>query len=210
MEGDGDLKREVCVKKPAVFLDRDGTINEQMGYINHLSRFVLLPGVPEAIRLLNKNDFLAIIVSNQSGVARGYFPIDLVYEVHEFLKASLKERGAVIDGIYFCPHHPRGEVTEYGYACDCRKPKTGLIDMACEFFDINLSNSYVVGDRHIDIELAHRVHLDGIMVKTGYGLGEIEHILPHKPIKPIHIARDLLDAVHWIIDREKTLHIKKP
>ena len=104
MGRDGDSEREVCVKKPAVFLDRDGTINEQMGYINHLSRFVLLPGVPEAIRLLNKNEFLTILVSNQSGVARGYFPIDLVYEVHEFLKASLKEEGAVIDGIFFCPH----------------------------------------------------------------------------------------------------------
>lgn len=197
------------MKKPAVFLDRDGTINEQMGYINHLSRFVLLPGVPEAIRLLNKNNFLAIIVSNQSGVARGYFPIDLVHEVHEFLKASLKERGATIDGIFFCPHHPRGEVSEYGSACDCRKPKTGLIDMACESFDINLSNSYVVGDRYIDMELAHRIHLDGIMIKTGYGLGEIEHILPKKPIKPIHIAGDLLDAVRWIIDREKTLNDEK-
>ena len=194
------------MKKPAVFLDRDGTINEQMGYINHLSRFVLLPGVPEAIRLLNKNNYLAIIVSNQSGVARGYFPIDLVYEVHEFLKASLKEEGAVIDGIFFCPHHPRGEVTEYGYACDCRKPQTGLIDMACESFDIDLSNSYVVGDRHIDIELAHRLGLDGIMVKTGYGLGEIEYILPKKSIQPIHIASDLLDAVNWIVGRVKAPH----
>ncbi len=203
MEGDGDLKGEVSLKRPAVFLDRDGTINEQMGYINHLSRFVFLPGVPEAVGLLNKNNFLAIIVSNQSGVARGYFPIDLVHEVHKFLKASLKERGAVIDGIFFCPHHPRGVVTEYGHACDCRKPETGLIDMACESFDIDLSNSYVVGDRHIDIELAHRSNLDGIMVKTGYGLGEVEHILPKKSIKPIHIASDLLDAVRWIVGRGK-------
>ena len=137
---------------------------------------------------MNKNNYLAIIVSNQSGVARGYFPIDLVYEVHEFLKASLKEEGAVIDGIFFCPHHPRGEVTEYGYACDCRKPQTGLIDMACESFDIDLSNSYVVGDRHIDIELAHRLGLDGIMVKTGYGLGEIEYILPKKSTFLSHIG----------------------
>ena len=191
------------MKRPAVFLDRDGTINEQMGYINHLSRFVLLPRVPEAIRLLNKNDFLTIIVSNQSGVARGYFAIDLVYEVHEFLKTSLKERGAVIDGIFFCPHHPTGEVTEYGYVCECRKPKTGLIDMACESFDIDLSNSYVVGDRHSDIEFAHRSNLDGILVKTGYGLGEVEYILPKKSIEPVYIASDLLDAVRWIVDRVK-------
>ncbi|MFC1534314.1 D-glycero-alpha-D-manno-heptose-1,7-bisphosphate 7-phosphatase [Thermodesulfobacteriota bacterium] len=96
------------MKRPAVFMDRDGTINEQMGYINHLSRFIILPGVPEAIRLLNENNFLAIIVSNQSGVARGYFPADLVEEVHAHLMESLSEKKARIDGIFYCPHYPRG------------------------------------------------------------------------------------------------------
>ncbi len=93
-------------KKPAVFLDRDGTINEQMGYINHESRFVLLPGVAEAIRLLNRNGYLSIVVSNQSGVGRGYFPVDLVYKIHDDMKSGLKNQGAILDGIYFCPHYP--------------------------------------------------------------------------------------------------------
>ncbi|MGD2124489.1 MAG: HAD family hydrolase [Desulfobacteraceae bacterium] len=190
------------MKKPAVFIDRDGTINEQMGYINHLSRFVILPGVPEAVRLLNQNDFLVIIVSNQSGVARGYHPIDLVDEVHALLQNILREEAAFIDGIFFCPHHPSGIVPKYTGECDCRKPKTGLIDQACKGFDIDPVNSYAVGDRYTDVELAHRAGMKGILVKTGYGLGEIAHVLPIQSRQPVHIAQDLLDAVQWILGRE--------
>lgn len=190
------------MKKPAVFMDRDGTLNEQRGYINHLSRFALLPGVSDAVKLLNKNDFLAIIVTNQSGVARGYYPIALVHEVHELLKTSLEREGAAIDGIFFCPHHPRGVVPEYTADCDCRKPKTGLVNQALEAFDIDLSNSYVVGDRYVDIELASRLNLKGILVKTGYGLGEMEYVLPQKPVKPSYVAEDLLDAVKWILGKD--------
>ena len=197
------------MKRPAVFIDRDGTINEQMGYINHPSRFVLLPGVSDAIRLLNKNDLLAIIVSNQSGVARGYFPIDLVYELHASLKASLKEEEAIIDGIFFCPHYPRGIVPDYTGKCDCRKPRTGLIDQACESFDIDMSRSCMIGDRHTDIELALRLNLSGILVKTGYGMGEIEHILPKKSVKPTYIAQDLFHAVRWIVEEQKAFRDKK-
>ena len=191
------------MKKPTVFLDRDGTINEQMGYINHLSRFIVLPGVAEAIRLLNRNDFLAIILSNQSGVARGYFPIDLVHNVHDHLNKYLQERGARMDGIFFCPHYPNGPVKEYGYACDCRKPKTGLIDQALQEFDIDLSRSYMIGDRWTDLAFADRSNLKGILVKTGYGLGDIQYVLPDKDTKPAYIAKNLLEAVQWIITQEK-------
>jgi D-glycero-D-manno-heptose 1,7-bisphosphate phosphatase len=187
------------MKRPAVFLDRDGTINEQMGYINHLSRFVILPDVAEAIRLLNENNILVIIVSNQSGVARGYFPIALVHEVHEHLRERLQQEQATIDRILFCPHYRGGSVPAYASDCECRKPKTGLIDRACVEFDIDLPNSYVVGDRYTDIELAQRAGLKGIMVKTGYGMGDIEYVLPHVAISPDHIAGDLLDAVHWVL-----------
>jgi len=187
------------MKKPALFMDRDGTINEQMGYINHMSRFLVLPRVPEAVRLLNQNHILAIVVSNQSGVARGYHPIDLVHQVHDHLQKTLKKEGAFMDGIYFCPHHPRGCIPEYAKACSCRKPETGLIDQARESFDIDLANSYVVGDRYSDMEMAHRAGMRGILVKTGYGLGEIDHVLPHQSTQPIHIAEDLLEAVQWVL-----------
>jgi D-glycero-D-manno-heptose 1,7-bisphosphate phosphatase len=203
MERAGDNEGGGGMKRPAVFMDRDGTINEQRGYINHLSRFIVLPGVPEAIRLLNGNNFLAIIVSNQSGVARGYFPIDLVEEVHKDLRASLKGNGARIDGIFFCPHYPRGSLPEYCFECDCRKPKTGLFEQACNAFDIDVERSYVVGDRHTDLQFARNADLKGILVKTGYGLGESEYIIPKSPLKPIYIADDLLGAVRWILAADR-------
>lgn len=192
------------MKRPAVFIDRDGTLNEQMGYINHLSRFIVLPGVSEAISLLNRNGFLAIVISNQSGVAQGYCPIELVHEVHDFLKTFLTDRGASLDGIFFCPHHPRGVVPEFTRDCDCRKPGTGLVDQAQRAFEIDIARSYFVGDRCLDMEVAHRSGAKGILVKTGYGRGEIEHLLPASAFKPVHIAEDLLDAVRWILDGEKT------
>ena len=190
--------------RPAVFIDRDGTINEQMGYINHVSRFVLLPGTTEAVRLLNAHQYLAVVVSNQSGVARGYFPVELVHEVHESMQRSLEQKGAFIDGVFFCPHLARGQVEEYSVACGCRKPLTGMVDQACKSFDIDMENSYVIGDRHTDIELARRAGLKGILVRTGYGRGEEKYIFPEKPFKPIHVADDLLGAVRWIIETDTT------
>jgi D-glycero-D-manno-heptose 1,7-bisphosphate phosphatase len=191
------------MKKPAVFIDRDGTVNEQMGYINHVSRFVILPGVVEGLRLLNENGFHAVIVSNQSGVARGYFPLGLVQEVHDFLDASLKKDHVTVDGIFFCPHHPNGSVPEFTKRCNCRKPRTGLIDQACRSLEIDLQNSYAIGDRCDDIQFARRAGVKGILVKTGYGLGEIQYLLPQSTAKPVYIAEDLLHAVQWIIHVEK-------
>jgi D-glycero-D-manno-heptose 1,7-bisphosphate phosphatase len=190
------------MKRPAVFIDRDGTINEEMGYINHPSRFILLPGVAEAIKLLNTGGFLAVVLSNQSGVARGYFPVELVHEIHLRLERSLREQGAIIDGIFFCPHHPEGTVKDYAMECHCRKPRTGLLDEACNRLPIDLDASFVIGDRYVDMELAYRAGLPGIMVKTGYGLGEVEHILPGKIRKPVYIAANLLDGVRWMIDHK--------
>lgn len=193
------------MKKAAVFLDRDGTINEQVGYLNHLSRLKILPGAGQAIRLLNELGYLTIVLTNQSGVARGYYPLDLVHEAHGLLRSRLKEEaGAWLDAILFCPHHSRGTVAPYAVDCDCRKPKTGLIEEACRSFHIDLSRSFMIGDMCSDIELADRAGIKGILVKTGYGLGEIAYVLPGRPEKPIHIALDLLDAVHWIIHGEKT------
>ena len=191
------------MKRPAVFIDRDGTVNEQMGYINHISRFVMLPGATEAIRLLNKNQYLAIIVSNQSGVARGYYPIELVDEVHAHMRALMEKEGAFVDGIFFCPHYEKGSVPEYSIECNCRKPRTGLIEEARKAFEIDMDNSYVIGDRYSDIELALRSDMKGILVTTGYGQGDIDYVFPRLSFKPAHIARDLLHAVRWIIEEQE-------
>ena len=186
----------------AVFIDRDGTINEQMGDINDPSRFILLPNVVEAIGLLNQNKFLSVVVSNQSGVARDYFPLELVYEINQIMEKQLGEKAVKIDGIFFCPHHPKAKLESYRLECDCRKPKTGLIEQACQVLDIDLPRSFVVGDRYSDIEMGHSLNLRSVLVETGYGLGEKKYVLPKKKRKPDHIAHDLLGAVHWILARD--------
>ncbi|MCI5158930.1 MAG: HAD family hydrolase, partial [Candidatus Electrothrix sp. AUS1_2] len=117
-------------KQPAVFLDRDGTINEQMGYINHISRFVLLPGAARAIRTLNERNIPVVVVTNQSGLARGYFPPSLLEEVHLKMERELAAEGAHIDGLYICPHHPEAKEEQFRKDFNCRKPKTGLLEQA--------------------------------------------------------------------------------
>ena len=190
--------------KPAVFLDRDGTINEQRGYINHISRFILLPGVGQAIYLLNKNDYHVVVTSNQSGVARGYFPVELVHETHELMKRELAKDNAYLDGVYFCPHHPNGIVSGYNKQCTCRKPDTGLIEKAKSDLEIDMVKSFVIGDRWLDIEFACNAGLPGILVLTGYGRGDLEYVVPRKKTKPFFVTEDLLEAVTWLLAQDRS------
>jgi len=185
--------------RPAVFLDRDGTINEQMGYINHLSRFHLLPGVAAAIRLLNQAGVPVVVVSNQSGVGRGYFPASLVNEVHDMMKNELAREEARVDGLYFCPHHPEAKVEEYRLACHCRKPKIGMFAAAAREMGLDMSASYVVGDRWTDLKAAANCGATGVLVLTGYGRGDLLYMAPVEAVKPRHVAEDLHAAVQWIL-----------
>ncbi len=185
--------------RPAVFLDRDGTINEQMGYINHLSRFHLLPGVASAIRQLNERGVPVLVVTNQSGLARGYFPPALLARVHERMAEQLAVEGARVDGIYVCPHHPEAKREEYRLNCNCRKPKTGLFEAAAAEHDIDLSASFVVGDRWSDLKAAAAIDATSILVLTGYGRGDLEYIGPGQKLQPDQVAEDLPAAVAWII-----------
>ncbi len=186
----------------AVFLDRDGTINEEVGYVNHLERFFLLPRVGEAIRLLNQERFKVVVVTNQAGVAKGYFPESLILEVHERMHALLRADGAYLDGVYYCPHHPDEGDPPYRQKCRCRKPNTGLIEEAVKDLDLNCSQSYMIGDRGIDIEFAHQIGAKGILVLTGYGRGEWEYFRNRWKQKPDYVAEDLYDAVQWIFHQE--------
>lgn len=185
--------------RPAVFLDRDGTINEQMGYINHISRFRMLPRSAAAIRLLNEHQVPVVVVSNQSGLARGYFPAALLDEVHEKMKRLLREQGAHVDGIYVCPHHPEAEEEQYRVACQCRKPGIGLLTRAARELSLDLGRSYVVGDRWSDLKAAAQCHATGILVLTGYGRGDFEYIGPTQTVQPHYVAEDLYDTVQWIL-----------
>jgi D-glycero-D-manno-heptose 1,7-bisphosphate phosphatase len=186
----------------AVFLDRDGTINEEMGYVNHIERFHLLPRVGQAIRVLNQNGWKAVVITNQSGVARGYFPESLIHEIHRKMADLLKKEGARLDGIYYCPHHPDVGDPPYRQKCRCRKPATGLIEKAVKELDLDTSASYMVGDRGVDIEFAHKVGARAILVLTGYGKGEWEYFGDQWRVKPDYVAEDLFEAAQWILRQE--------
>lgn len=185
-------------KNRAVFLDRDGTINEEMGYINDISRFIIFEFVTEAIKVLNNAGYLVIVVTNQSGVARGYFTEALVQKVHQHLQETVESASARIDRIYYCPHHPIEGKGKYKKVCSCRKPGTGMISMAQKEFNIDLTKSYMIGDRYKDVLFAKTAGLCPIMVKTGYGLGELEHQRTSWKTQPHFIAQNLLEAAVFI------------
>lgn len=190
------------MRRRAIFLDRDGTVSEEVGYVNHISRLRLLPRTVEAVRKINDSEFLAVLVTNQAGVARGYFKEELVRRVHARLQEMLAEGRARLDGIYYCPHHPTVGEPPYRRDCNCRKPKPGMIEAAREELAIDLSGSFMVGDKYSDIVFAHSVGMKGVLVKTGYGLGEIEGFSADWTEQPDQISEDLSDAVDWILSRD--------
>ena len=187
------------MKPRAVFIDRDGTISEEVGYINHPSRFRLFPYAAAAIKQLNQNDWLAIVITNQAGVARGYFSEDMVQTVHAAMTREIENGDARIDAVYYCAHHPSVGEPPYRYDCDCRKPKPGLVSRAAADFDIDLGESWMVGDRYSDIELARNAGVRSMFVMSGYGRGEWEHQRAGWTEQPDLVAENLLDAVHLIV-----------
>jgi D-glycero-D-manno-heptose 1,7-bisphosphate phosphatase len=185
-----------------VFLDRDGTINEDVGYIHKLEDLQLYPWAATAIKQLNTIGVRIIIVTNQSGVARGYFPETMVMAVNERLRDLLAEQGAYVDAIYYCPHHPTIGEPPYGQECNCRKPATGLIERAeQDYSGIDRGNIFVVGDKYTDVALAHAVGGQGVLLLTGHG--EAEYSAQHRvwPQAPDYIAANLLIAVEWILSQ---------
>ena len=187
------------MKKPAVFIDRDGTISEEVGYVNHPTRFRLYPYSGDAIKNLNDNNWLAIVVTNQAGVARGYFSEDVILSVHEQLEKQLATQNARLDAIYYCAHHPTVGEPPYRLDCDCRKPKAGLINRATTDFEIDLSNSWMVGDRYSDLELANNAGLRSAFVLSGYGRGEWEFQRSQWKLQPDLVSENLFEAVKSIL-----------
>lgn len=179
----------------AVFLDRDGTICEEMGYLNHVTRLLVYPFAAAAIRRLNDARIPVVVVTNQSGVSRKFFPESLVREVHEKMTEQLREGGARVDGIYFCPH-------QRADSCECRKPLAGLLNSAARDLHLELPGSYVVGDRYADIDMANRVGAKGILVMTGYGRGDYELHRGEWPRQPDAVEENLVHAVDWILAQE--------
>lgn len=189
------------VARPAVFIDRDGTLTEEAGYVNHPRRLRLLPRSAQAIRRLNEAGIAAVLVTNQAGVARGYFSEEVLQAVNASLVAQLKDEGAHLDGLYVCPHHPTEGAPPYRQDCDCRKPRPGLLHRAAADHGLDLGRSTLVSDRPSDLLAARAVGAAAVLVLTGYGLGEWEYRRASLPVEPDHVAEDLLGAVEWVIAR---------
>lgn len=183
----------------AVFIDRDGTLSEEVGYINHPERFRLFPYAGQAIKHLNENGWLAIVTTNQAGVARGYFAEEMIETVHQGMRDELQKSGAHLDAIYYCAHHPSMGEPPYRLDCDCRKPKPGLITRAANEFDLDLKNSWMVGDRYSDIQLARNAGVKSAFVLSGYGKGEWEHQRQSWTEHPDMVGNDLLEVVMNIV-----------
>ena len=156
-------------KQRAVFLDRDGTINVEKEYLHKVEDFEFIPGAPEAIKRLKDAGLLVIVVSNQSGIARGYFDEQAVETLHQYIQSELADYGTSIDAFYFCPHHPEKGLGPYKVACDCRKGNPGMLLQAAREHDIDLQRSFMVGDKLADIEAGERAGCQSLLVLTGYG-----------------------------------------
>ena len=185
-------------RQRAIFLDRDGTMNVSKGFISNADDLELIPGTIEAIKAINKSGALAIVITNQPVIARGECSFEELHNIHNKLKTLLGEKGAFVDDIFYCPHHPdkgfEGEVPELKFDCECRKPKTGMIDEAVKKYNIDLSKSYMVGDSTMDLELARNAGVKSVLVDTGFAGND------GKYDRSCDIeAKDLLDAIEKII-----------
>lgn len=187
---------------PAVFLDRDGTIIDEVGYLDRPERVELYPFSTAAIRALNRAGFRVVMVTNQSGIARGFFDEGVVHAVHDHIAGLLRTGGAHIDAYYYCPHHPDGRVAAYSGPCACRKPGRGLVDRAVQELAVDPARSFTVGDRWLDVKLAANVGGRGILVRTGYG--SLEETRPPADVTPDAVVNNLIEAVGWILSRTRS------
>jgi histidinol-phosphate phosphatase family protein len=178
----------------AVFIDRDGTINVNVDYIDNPDDFQLYPTVAEGIKLLKDNGFKIIVITNQSGIARGFFTEETLKKIHERMKKELSEKHASIDGLYYCPHHPDEN-------CDCRKPNTALFEKAIQEHTIDVSRSFVIGDRMIDVEAGHKIGCKTVLVPERKKMVEQER--KESKFEPDYICNDFYSGVLWILHEDK-------
>ncbi|MFW6139997.1 MAG: D-glycero-alpha-D-manno-heptose-1,7-bisphosphate 7-phosphatase [Acidobacteriota bacterium] len=189
------------MKKRAVLLDRDGNINKDVGYPNSYKQINIFPYSYEAVRKINKAGFLAIVITNQSGVGRGLIKEGALQEIHEKMKKSFLENDARLDQVYYCPHYIDSSIPEYKKDCRCRKPYPGMALKAAKEFNIDLSKSYMIGDKVEDILFGKNIKASPILVLTGFGKDSRVQ-LDEMEIKPAYVAKNLLDAVNWILKND--------
>ncbi|MDT3779544.1 HAD family hydrolase [Nitrospira sp. MA-1] len=178
-------------RSTAVFLDRDGTLNHDTGYVTTPEQLVLFPGVPEAIARLNQLGAMVLLVTNQSAIGRGMMTIEGLEAIHERLAEMIRPYGAWIDGIFFCPHHPQD-------GCECRKPKAGLINQAVNRFALDVSQCYLVGDKRSDLEAAQTASVPGVLVMTSTYSADVVRARDAGQVQLDYIADSFVHAVDWI------------
>jgi D-glycero-D-manno-heptose 1,7-bisphosphate phosphatase len=185
--------------RPAVFLDRDGTLNEDIGFMDRMEALTLFPWTADAIRLLNRAGFRTVVTTNQSAVGRGLIDEGFLRVVHQEIDRRLARAGAHIDGYYYCPHHPEAPLEAYRQVCECRKPRPGMIWKAAREMGIDLSRSVMVGDRRLDVMSGHAAGVRAVLVRTGLGAAEEEDLVDDGGAQPDAILNNLMEAVGWIL-----------
>ena len=183
-----------------IFLDRDGTINVEKHYLHKIEDFEYENGVLKALEGLQKLGYKFIIVTNQAGIAKGYYTESDYLILEEFIENDLREKGIIIQKTYHCPHHPQGKIP-YNVNCDCRKPKTGMFLEAIEEFDIDIENSYMVGDRFTDLKPADELGIYPVLIKTGYGTDQLNSLVEsneniEEKFKRVMVVENLIDLLN--------------
>jgi D-glycero-D-manno-heptose 1,7-bisphosphate phosphatase len=189
-------------KKRAVFLDRDGTINRDVGYPNSYDMMEIFHYSFAAVRKINEAGFLSVIVTNQSGIGKGFIEEKNLHDIHRKLRLAFAEQKATFDGVYYCPHDERSEIPEYRKACACRKPNPGMAQQAVRDFNIDTAKSYMIGDKAEDILFGINIQATPILLLTGFGRKSLQK-LREQGIEPAHVAETLKEAVDWILEREQ-------
>jgi histidinol-phosphate phosphatase family protein len=187
----------------AIFLDRDGTLIEEVGYLQRLEDIQIYPEAFEAVEKINQSGARAIVITNQSAIARGLIREEDLEQVHRFIADAFGQKGARIDAFYHCPHHPTEGTGAYTRACDCRKPLPGLLLRAAQDLQLDLGASHMIGDKLRDIEAGHQAGCRSILVKTGYGQEESSNSSSNDPLqRPDHVSVNVLEAVNWILEQD--------
>ncbi|MEE2839017.1 MAG: HAD family hydrolase [Acidobacteriota bacterium] len=194
----------------AIFLDRDGTLNEEVGHLRRTEDLRIYPEALEAVRKINQSGALTIVITNQSAIARGFLDEEELGDLHGFLQEEFRREGARIDGFYYCPHHPDAGTGAYTQECTCRKPQPGMLIRAARELHLEIATSFMIGDKLDEVEAGHRAGCRSVLLKTGYGEGELrvldqgEFSAPFEEVslrRPVHVAENVLKAVDWIMEQ---------
>lgn len=189
-------QKSILGKRPAVFLDRDGVLTREKSYVRSIEELEIFPYAEECIRRIRNKGYYAIVVTNQSGVARGYFTEETLLSMNRYLKEKTG-----VDAVYYCPHCQQGMMPKYAVYCNCRKPGTGMIERACDEFEIDMEHSYLAGDRACDIRMGEQAGLRTILLESGYGSERLE-----EKVTPDYIMKDLREFVEFLSEKNSYGH----